>query len=305
MRQDTDEGIRSYCARIRGQANVCKYLLNCPGCNQSISYTNEIIRDILTRGIADHEIQLDLLGDTNQNMSLEETIKFVETKEIGKRSANKLLQIHTVNSARSEYKQQKQANRAQRRNTSNLPDRDPAPTCHYCGKVGHGKSASPQVRSTACPAYGKTCSFCQKPNHFATVCGSKDKPQTNNGIESTESNGAIFHPLSAEDAALRFQLCAITQETHTTCSITIDHHLYNHLEDRWTRTHSKPQPFIQLTLTVCIEDYKQFGLKAPQSAKTIEAPAMADTGCQSSLAGMMVIRRLGLNEHDLPHSGDN
>ena len=70
------------------------YILPCPSCNENVNYTDAILRDILTRGIADHEIQLDLLGDANQNMTLEETFKFVEAKEAGKRSANKLLQIH-------------------------------------------------------------------------------------------------------------------------------------------------------------------------------------------------------------------
>ena len=50
MRQDTEEGIRSFGARIRGQANVCKFLLKCPGCEQEVSYTNEMLRDVLTRG---------------------------------------------------------------------------------------------------------------------------------------------------------------------------------------------------------------------------------------------------------------
>ena len=34
-------------------------------------YTDEILRDVLTRGVADPEIQLDLLSDSNQNMTLE------------------------------------------------------------------------------------------------------------------------------------------------------------------------------------------------------------------------------------------
>ena len=73
MRQDNEEGIRSFGARIRGQANVCKFIIPCPSCNEDVCYTNDILRDVLTRGIADHEIQLDLLGDSNQEMTLEET----------------------------------------------------------------------------------------------------------------------------------------------------------------------------------------------------------------------------------------
>ena len=47
----------------------------------------EILRDVLVRGIADPEIQFDIFGDKNQNMTLEEIFRFVEAKEAGKRSA--------------------------------------------------------------------------------------------------------------------------------------------------------------------------------------------------------------------------
>lgn len=43
-----------------------------------------------TRGLADSEIQLDLLGDKNQDMALEEVFQFVEAKEAGKWSAGHL-----------------------------------------------------------------------------------------------------------------------------------------------------------------------------------------------------------------------
>ena len=50
-----------------------------------------VLRDVLSRGLDDSEIQLDLLGDKNQEMTLEEVFKFVEAKESGKRSASRLL----------------------------------------------------------------------------------------------------------------------------------------------------------------------------------------------------------------------
>ena len=67
MRQDREETVRSFGARLRGQAAVCKFVMKCPGCSQDVNYTDSVLRDVLTRGIADHEIQLDLLGDKNQN----------------------------------------------------------------------------------------------------------------------------------------------------------------------------------------------------------------------------------------------
>ena len=68
--QDRDEPIRSFGVRLRGQANICEYIMDCPSCNAAVNYTEPILGDFLCRGIIDPEIQLDLLGNTNQDMSL-------------------------------------------------------------------------------------------------------------------------------------------------------------------------------------------------------------------------------------------
>ena len=43
---------------------------------------------LLTKGLADAKIQLDLLGDKNQDMTLEEVLTFVNVKEAGKCTAS-------------------------------------------------------------------------------------------------------------------------------------------------------------------------------------------------------------------------
>ena len=82
--------------RLSGQASVCKFVMTCPGCT---TYTEEILRVVFTRGIADAESQLDLLGDKNQDMKLE-VFQFVEAKEAGKRSTSRLLDSHAAETAR-------------------------------------------------------------------------------------------------------------------------------------------------------------------------------------------------------------
>ena len=63
--QDCDEPVRSFYARLRGQAGVCKFLIKCPACNTDVNYMDTIIRDVLAWGISDPETQLDLLWDKN------------------------------------------------------------------------------------------------------------------------------------------------------------------------------------------------------------------------------------------------
>lgn len=94
MRRDRDEQVRNFTAKHRGQAGVCKFVITCPNCYHEVNYTDTIVRDVLARGIAHPDIQLDLLGDKNKNMTLEEVTQFVEAKEAEKRSASRLLDTH-------------------------------------------------------------------------------------------------------------------------------------------------------------------------------------------------------------------
>ena len=83
-RHDRDEPIRAYGARLRGQASICKFAQQCTGCDANVDYTESILKDVLCRGLEDAEIQIDLLGDNNQDMTWEQVLKFVEAKEAGK-----------------------------------------------------------------------------------------------------------------------------------------------------------------------------------------------------------------------------
>ena len=55
-----------------------------------------MIEDVLCRGLEDSDIQVDLLGDRNQEMTMEQVIKFIEAKEAGKRSASRLLLLQAT-----------------------------------------------------------------------------------------------------------------------------------------------------------------------------------------------------------------
>lgn len=84
MTQDRNKPIRAYGARLREQAIVCKFTQKCTGCDTNVDYIEAMIKDILCRGLEDTEIQMDLLGDRNQDMTLEQILRFVEAKEAGR-----------------------------------------------------------------------------------------------------------------------------------------------------------------------------------------------------------------------------
>ena len=51
-----------------------------------VNFGNQMICDVLIRGLYDLEIQQEILGNENQDLDLESTIKIIEAKEAGRRS---------------------------------------------------------------------------------------------------------------------------------------------------------------------------------------------------------------------------
>ena len=87
MTQDREEGNRKFAARLRGQFKVCKFSKNCSHSPfEAVNYTNDMVRDPLIRGLGDSDIQQDVLGHNDKDITLEDTIKFIEAEEASKRS---------------------------------------------------------------------------------------------------------------------------------------------------------------------------------------------------------------------------
>ena len=97
-------------------------------CNKEVNYTNSILRDVLSIGLADHDIQLDLLSNMDQQKTLE-VFRFIEAKEAGLRSASQLTGRSDTTAAASQYRKQK---------TQQPTTRTTSETYTYCGKKGHG-----------------------------------------------------------------------------------------------------------------------------------------------------------------------
>lgn len=118
---------------------------------------------MLSRGIADPEIQLSILRDQNQDMTFEEVLQLVEAKESGKLSASRFLESQGTDAMSSTYRREK------RKGALNALDR-----FGYCGKRGHGKSAAPHIRKTACPAYDHRCEHCKREHHYGDMFKGQD-----------------------------------------------------------------------------------------------------------------------------------
>ena len=237
MVQGHDEAVRVFGARVRGQANVCKYTLKCKHCSRDVDYTDHIIRDVISQGLADKDIQLDLLGSDNQAPTLEETLQFIEKKESGKRSANRLSQNIPGQAAATKnnsYHKQKRENIKSIDTQSSQRMRD---TCTYCGQTGHGTKASFKVRQTACPAFNHICGRCNIKNHLESLCRSEKRAE---GKEEAANAAGAHAPIS--------DLCGVENEVQCNYSVKLDHHVYDNLTDTWQKRPSMSQPVISCLL---------------------------------------------------------
>ena len=296
MRQDRDETVRAFGARLRGQASMCKFAQQCPACDANVDYTDAMVKDVLCRGLADGNLQMDLQGEKNQDMILEQVLKFVEAKEAGKRSASRLLLPQAMDAATgSSYRKQKKAQ------PKHVPPRD-QDTCRYNGTKRHGQNAPTRVRRKECPAFSTKCNHCNKDHHYE-VCRNKNGARpaakgakhedTISDIPCEDTTPNVLCGDTVSDV-----LCEITLTNHTERT-TLTHHVFNKVTKEWLRKCSKSQLFIRLRMDIRQKDYChfRFSLRAPQTHTF--ASAMADTGCQSCLVGLKVVKKLGLSTRDL------
>ncbi|KAL8569022.1 hypothetical protein ACOMHN_048270 [Nucella lapillus] len=286
MRQDRDEPIRAFSARLRGQANVCNYKLQCE-CTRELDYSDVMVRDALILGLADEEIRLDVLGHTAPVPNLEETLAFVEAKESGKRSAHRLLDNSgsSNTAAFSSYK------RSQKPQIALKPHNTPhTPTCGYCGRTGHGHSRLERLKK--CPAYDHTCTKCHVPHHYKSVCRQSQlqtpKPAPRN---SSDAATAFFDSLYSIDT-----VCPITNG-----KLVLEHHVYDEFCKTWERRASDPHPYLDIVAQAVPSDSLTLGIHPPFQTQSplIPCSAMADTGCQSCLASTALLSKLGLQKRDL------
>lgn len=288
MRQDRDEPARTFSARLKGQASVCQYNISCE-CGAQPSYSDQMIRDTLIIGLADDDIRLDVLGQANQDMSLDETIRFIEAKESGKRSAGRINPNTTavpmaIDAASSTYRQMERR-RLQGRPQDRRTNIQTQP-CSHCGKAGH--SSGRQQRMHHCPAFNHTCTSCDLQHHFESVCR---KPKQKPRINQNDSATAVFETL-----------CHIeTDNEQLAGTVTLDHHVFDSLSEMWEKRASAPQPTILVEIQALPSDARDLGIEHTicNSTRTTTVPAVADTGCQSCLAGTSFLRQLGLNASQL------
>ena len=108
VQQCDGESVRSFFARIKGKATTCQYNVDCPGvdCNRSVDFTDIIAKDVLLlSGLAEDEVKREVLGWASLDLNtIEETVSFIEAKEMARDALNRHSSNNAISAHRSKNK---------------------------------------------------------------------------------------------------------------------------------------------------------------------------------------------------------
>ena len=172
--QETNESFEKYVTALRQLASKCDFGAITP---------DELLRDRILFGIHDSNVRERLLRV--QSLTLKKTLDICRAAEISLKQLKEveILEGEQVNLLRSHKTKHKitERNRANQTNpgigwkskssTETRETVNKLDECKYCGRQH-------EFRKELCPAYGKTCSNCKKPNHFAAKCMQGKRPYT-------------------------------------------------------------------------------------------------------------------------------
>ena len=166
--QEDSESIDQYCTTLRQMAMRCSF---------STITEDEILRDRLIFGIRSEKLRERLLRDSE--LTLDKAMSICRASETSaaqiKDIGSKYNMVNTV--------QAKSRKVPAKSSVSKVTD------CRFCGRE------HPRAKQS-CPAYGKTCSNCSKPNHFARKCrlGMKKEAQARavNAVSEVNKHLHVF-----------------------------------------------------------------------------------------------------------------
>ena len=154
MQQQSDEPIRAFVARLTATADMCAMNVTCTNqtCRKEICYRDQVVHQLVIHGMRDNTIRVRVLSrnTAGELTTLDKLIDYIAAEEAGAAEASDFVTDAGLVGAlrrQSLYKNMKQK-------------------CSHCGGSKHAPTNSPDERKKHCPAYGTTCTKCQKPHHL-------------------------------------------------------------------------------------------------------------------------------------------
>ena len=179
IKQQEGETTKSYVIRLKEEAMKCEF--------DKYSVNEAIVEQVVVNSNSDKLRQKLLEAGAGKDLSLETVLSAASVVEETKKQMSELRRSPSIRDNEEEYSTEdyeEEINLA-----SNYKSRGSFPrqrgqgksnfsrtksenkTCPKCGYNAHNDMSR-------CPAKGKTCSHCQKPNHFWSVCRGRNTNQT-------------------------------------------------------------------------------------------------------------------------------
>ena len=145
----------------------------------------EMVSDQLIVGLADKDIQGEILAKGNQLPTFEEKLDLVQALEDGKRTKVQLGGESTI-AAQSTYRK---FHKTPIPSNSSTPRQNQTPAgCSGCGSKEHGKGTG-LPRHLHCPARNAVCDHCQIKGHMSSVCRKRNSQHA--GSQATSKVSAM------------------------------------------------------------------------------------------------------------------
>ena len=151
---------------VQGSKSIDVYITELKGLSKQCEFgdlCDSLIRDRIVCGIQSNYLRERLLREPE--LSLTKAIDICRASEVSKTQAQYLNESSKVLEEKVDFVQKQNKSRQ---------------TCYNCGTVH---------RKNQCPAFGKDCHACGKPNHFKSVCKSKPKDKSNQPKKSKGNRG--------------------------------------------------------------------------------------------------------------------
>ncbi len=167
LRQLESETVDQFATKLRQKASNCAF-----------SNTDGEIKSQIIQGCISTELRRKALKDS---MNLEQLLLAARTMEISNRQAHKMA---------TDLRQHEQTNAIRKKPSKPAflrPSDRPVwrPSFNAAKSTSSGKQTSVcrkcggvYPHQNGCPAYGKTCNYCKKPNHFVTQCLKRKRTTT-------------------------------------------------------------------------------------------------------------------------------
>ena len=305
LKQEENESITKFISRVRGQALTCDFKVKCTkeGCSEVVSYADKLSSHIIVRGLYNLDIQEDVLklaATTEDDLDLKKITETALAAETGSRS-RKLLNdeedagLHKL----SAFKKQQRSGGAivdPPRNDIQVQDEK----CSHCGQIGHGYSASPEVRKALCPAWDKQCSKCNLPNHYTALCRKK-RNGTANALEFEEERSSQSESDNDNEDFGFFAMNSNRTRKQNKTMDPLPHYAFDKTSGKWKVEKAEPQPEVIVNVQLCKEGYKQIGAAPPRRFYPYAVPctSLPDTGSQIVVAGPDLLNKLGIMPSEL------